>query len=269
MYAVFTDLDGTLLDGSDQWEAARPAIACLNRFRIPWILVSSKTRAEIEYWRFVLDNRHPFVVENGGCLYIPQRYFPFPIAGTTSINGYEAMEWGTRYPLLVNGLRQASVAADCRVRGFADMTADEVAAECGLSVPQAARAQQREYDEPFRILDAGRTEALLQALDRGRFHWTRGGRFWHICGDHDKGSAVRFLASQFRRPGAECHSLGLGDGWNDLPLLRQTSTAAVIQSPAAAELSASLGGAPIVDGPPPAAWNQAVIHWLRQTGHLS
>lgn len=268
MYAVFTDLDGTLLNDRYEWEAAAPAIALLKRFRIPWILVSSKTRSEVEYWRLVLDNRHPFIVENGGGLFLPERYFPFPIAGTTRVNGYEALEWGTHYPVLVRALHQASAAAQCRVRGFADMTAEEVAAECGLSVAQAVRAQQREYNEPFRILDKGRTKPLLEALEQSRLHWTRGGRFWHVCGDHDKGKAVQFLVKLFNGQGFECHTLGLGDGWNDLPFLRHMSAKAVIRSEAATELSAALGGSAIVEGSPPEAWNQAVITWLEQTGHL-
>jgi len=52
MHVVFTDLDGTLLDQETySWEAARPALELLERQRIPWIIVTSKTRAEVEVLR--------------------------------------------------------------------------------------------------------------------------------------------------------------------------------------------------------------------------
>lgn len=66
MQTVFTDLDGTLLDHETySWEAARPALERLELSGIPWILVTSKTRAEVELWRKQLGNRHPFIIENG------------------------------------------------------------------------------------------------------------------------------------------------------------------------------------------------------------
>ena len=49
---VFTDLDGTLLRHEDfDWSPAREALAELARRRIPLVIASSKTRAEIEVWR--------------------------------------------------------------------------------------------------------------------------------------------------------------------------------------------------------------------------
>ena len=71
---VFTDLDGTLLDASTySFEAARPALDALRQQDIPLVLVSSKTRAEIEPIRGRLKQVHPFITENGGgCLYPEQ-----------------------------------------------------------------------------------------------------------------------------------------------------------------------------------------------------
>jgi len=52
MLVVFTDLDGTLLDEETySWEAAEPALAMLRERGIPWVMVTSKTRAEVEVLR--------------------------------------------------------------------------------------------------------------------------------------------------------------------------------------------------------------------------
>ena len=69
---VFSDLDGSLLDHHDySFGAALPAIEALRQRGVPLILCSSKTRAEIEPLRARLDNRDPFIVENGAAVFIP------------------------------------------------------------------------------------------------------------------------------------------------------------------------------------------------------
>ena len=47
----------------------------LKRRGIPLILVSSKTRDEIEVIRQALVNHAPFIVENGGGIFFPLRAF--------------------------------------------------------------------------------------------------------------------------------------------------------------------------------------------------
>src|SRR5512140_1450875 len=79
MIVVITDLDGTLLDADTYaWEMARPALQQLKSRGIPLVLATSKTRAESEFWRSLLEIGDPFIVENGGAAFIPKDYFPFP-----------------------------------------------------------------------------------------------------------------------------------------------------------------------------------------------
>src|SRR5277367_1451650 len=98
MILLFTDLDSTLLDGEAySWEPARPAIDRLRAEEIPWVFVSSKTRAEVEFWRRETGNTHPYIVENGAALVIPPGYFPSPIPKSRLLDGSEIVEWGTPY----------------------------------------------------------------------------------------------------------------------------------------------------------------------------
>ncbi|MBM4388831.1 MAG: HAD hydrolase family protein, partial [Deltaproteobacteria bacterium] len=58
---IFTDLDGTLLDSRTySFEQAEPALELIKRRRIPLIICSSKTRAEIEAIRETIGNLDPF-----------------------------------------------------------------------------------------------------------------------------------------------------------------------------------------------------------------
>jgi predicted mannosyl-3-phosphoglycerate phosphatase (HAD superfamily) len=76
---VFTGLDGSLLD-RDRYalDTALPALEHMERAAVPWIPVTSKTFAEVQHYRQLLGNVHPFVVENGGAIFIPQATFRSP-----------------------------------------------------------------------------------------------------------------------------------------------------------------------------------------------
>lgn len=49
--------------------------------------------------------------------------------------------------------------------GFHDMTAQEIALRSRMPLEQALLAKQREYDEPFEVLDSARTDHLLGAIE--------------------------------------------------------------------------------------------------------
>jgi mannosyl-3-phosphoglycerate phosphatase len=255
---VVTDLDGTLLEHDTySWDSARPALDRLRAESIPCIFVTSKTRAEVEYWRRETGNTHPFIVENGGALVIPQGYFPAPLPG-----GATTIEWGAAYAVLVDALKAAAARTGCNVRGFSDMSLAEVAHACALPEEQARLATMREYDEPFVVLDPARTAALRAAIEAQGLRWTTGGRFEHITGDNDKGRAVRALMELYRQTYGDVVSVGLGDGLNDIPLLKSITIPVVIPSRRRAEMMRLVPRAVAADGPGPLGWNHAVLSLL-------
>jgi len=70
---VFTDLDGSLLNHDDySFEEARPALDRLRKAKIPLIFVTSKTCREVEPLQNRLGLREPFIVENGGGIFVPR-----------------------------------------------------------------------------------------------------------------------------------------------------------------------------------------------------
>ena len=48
------------------------------------MLVTSKTRSEVEPVRRALGNHDPFIVENGGAAFLPAGSFPFPVPSVIS-----------------------------------------------------------------------------------------------------------------------------------------------------------------------------------------
>ena len=92
-----------------------------------------------------------------------------------------------------------------------------------------------------------------------------GGRFFHLLGNSDKGTAVRVLRAADARPG---RVLGLGDAPNDLALLSACDDAAIVPQPGRGihpDLAAALPHARRAPAPGPGGWNVVVLDWLRDT----
>ena len=260
---VLSDLDGTLLDHTTYaFDAARAALERLRDARVPLVLCTSKTRAEVEPIRAALRNAHPFIIENGGGVCVPLRYFPFEIEGAERRGDYAIVALGDPYAELTRALDRASRTAGVRVRGFADMTDDEVAAETGLTPSEARLARQREFDEPFVVLERAHAPELLAAIEREGKRWTTGGRFHHITGANDKAGAVRLLIALYRRQLGDVRTVGLGDAPNDAAFLRVVDVPILIASPHVDRLRALVPGGRVTTLEGPAGWNAAVLALL-------
>jgi mannosyl-3-phosphoglycerate phosphatase len=265
MKIVISDLDGTLLHSQTySFDAAQPALDRLRKERIPLVLCTSKTRAEVEHWRSRLNNDEPFVVENGGALYVPRSYFGFPLEGAAQRDGYEVIEFGAPYADLVNALQEASKESACEVLGFHQMSVAEISVRTLLPVRQAEMAKAREYDEPFEILGTG-THTLLRAIEDRGYRWTRGDRYYHITGKHEKALAVRCLIALYCRAFGPVTTIGLGDGYNDAHFLNSVDIPIIIRSRAAMGLKVSVPAADVTAAPGPHGWNEGVLNTLRAT----
>ncbi len=269
VYLVVTDLDGSLLDHHTySYEAARPALELLEQLRVPVVLASSKTRAEMQALREELENEHPMIVENGAAVLVPDRYFPVPPEDCFAREGYWVKEFAPArdawMPLLENLHQQFPD----QFMDFATAGVDEIARMTGLSREQAALANEREYSEPiqWRGSDAGRAD-FLQALADGGGRALQGGRFISLAGDCDKGQAWAWLRQCYALAagGAPVYDLALGDGHNDVPMLEIAHRAVVIPAPDRAPPEVRRDeGVVSVDGLGPEAWAAGVREWLRE-----
>jgi mannosyl-3-phosphoglycerate phosphatase len=262
MLVFITDLDGTLLDADHSCAAALPALERLQRLRVPLVFCTSKTRAEVEAIRRRLNNRDPFIVENGGALYVPDGALPLELNSPTRRGGCAVVEFGDHYPKLIRSLRRASAESGCAVHGFHQMSVEDISRCCQMP-PEAARlAKQREYDEPFKILD-GDPPKLLAAIEKQKKRWTRGGCFYHILGANDKAHCVNLLIHYYREAFGNVTTVGLGDGPNDVGFLNLVDFPLVLESAASEELAAAIPRAQLCRyGGGPEAWNRGVLNAL-------
>ncbi|MGB9094242.1 MAG: HAD-IIB family hydrolase, partial [Gallionella sp.] len=258
---IFTDLDGTLLDQSGySFADAQPALQRLAASATPLIMCSSKTRRELETYRRLLNSHHPFITENGGGIFIPRGYFPFAVEAETA-DVYQLIRLGTPYTEIRKQFVRLREQFHAKVRGFADMTAAEVAALTGLAGKDALAAQQRDFDEPF-IFDGEPDSDFLDAIEAAGLRWTQG-RLFHIMGSHDKGRAVRMLVALYRRQFGETRSIALGDSLNDLAMLAGVDQPVLVRHPDGSfDSRIDIAGMLKTRLPGPAGWNETVLGLL-------
>ncbi|MEE9288233.1 MAG: HAD-IIB family hydrolase [Bacteroidota bacterium] len=269
---VFSDLDGTLLDhNSYRFDEAEEALRLLRERRYPLVLVSSKTRSEFGEWRTKLQNSAPFVVENGGAIFIPRRTFSFEVEAGHRIDEFCVVELGMKYDNLLKSFDELRKRTGLPLRGFHEMSVDEVAALANLAPEQARMAMEREYSEPFVLLadDRNLLDLKAAAIDLG-VRLTTGGRFHHLMGGNDKGKAVRILVELFEREfsGTELFTVGIGDSANDIPMLNVVTHPIVVQRPDGSYMSAHLPpGTMFAKGRGPVGWLDGIVQTIEKIDH--
>lgn len=239
---VFTDLDATLLeeDGSLSPEA-RDVLMELRKRDVLVIPLTSKTRRELEAWLCVLGAGDAGSFENGAGILRMGRAEILPAARPVGVlrTVLEGLRRSTGLPLL--SLEEVSDAA------MADLT--------GLNPGEAAAAREREYDLPF-VVPEDAADGLAAATLPPDLRLTRGGRFWHLSGAHDKADALRLLVARLGG-GA---TVGLGDALNDAGFLRCVDTPILVPRRAGLDglLAAAVPAAAVAAAPGGAGWAAAV-----------
>lgn len=266
---IFTDLDGTLLDyRAYSFEMAEPALQLVKERGIPLVICSSKTRKEIEYYRKKLDNHHPFISENGGGIFIPKGYFPFDISNhrykVIAGKNYHVIRLGARYEDLRSTLEELKNEG-FQVRGFGDMSVEELVETTHMKPVEARMAKQRDFDEPF--LHTGpvyRLPGLLRAIHEKGFKFTQG-RFYHILGNSNKGIAVSILIDLYARKFQDTGivTIAIGDSPNDKPMLQRVDLPILVRKhDGSYESAMKIPNLIKADGIGPEGWDVAVQEQL-------
>ncbi len=259
---IFSDLDGTLLDHDTySFQDASEALKHIKTNYIPLILCTSKTREEIQYYRDLLDNKYPFISENGGGIFIPKNYFSSDFNYDREIDGYKVIELGTQRETLVATLKSIANETGIEIKGFSEMTPGEVTELTGLEDNLAKLAIKRDYSEPFIIKDENKNTAPIEKeINLKGYKHTRGGRFHHILGGNDKGVAVEILANIYKSEFGDIKTVGIGDSLNDLPMLEAVDIPIIVEKPDGGyDQGIKLTNLTYAKGSGPSGWNSSTL----------
>ncbi|MBN2125715.1 MAG: HAD-IIB family hydrolase [Deltaproteobacteria bacterium] len=265
-FVVFTDLDGTLLDHNTyEWRDAGPALNLCRRLGAPVVLVSSKTRAEMDRLRIRMGLHSPFVSENGGGIFFPVSGCAWPPGDAMREGDLWKWSLGIPYEGLLGVLRDLRKETGLPIRGFSDMGIEEISRLTGLDPDTARLAAQREFDEPLILEDprgAGLDLLRNAAAARG-LTLSEGGRFHHLHGGGDKGEAVDRLIAWYREEYPHLLSVAMGDSPNDFPMLERADIPVLVRSDRDPKgLEQRIPGLRITREKGPRGWNRAVLDIL-------
>ena len=262
---VFTDIDGTLIDinTAEYGKKTKRLISIMREKNIPLILTSAKTRIEQDKIRDGRGLTDPFIIENGGAVFIPNDYFPkhflkdikYPLKEIEmkKIDSYknnkskETIHGGTtradkkisRVMVIELGKSSSEIRArlsDMRKKynidfiGVADISVEELSNLASMPLDQAKRMAQRAYGETLlQIQEKDIPRFMRYAQDAG-MKLIHGGRFFDVTAGTDKGIAVGILKTLFKN---KFHNdvtfYGIGDSTNDIPMLNLMDVPIIVQ----------------------------------------
>jgi mannosyl-3-phosphoglycerate phosphatase len=270
-HLIFTALEGALVDThSDSFEDAEEALSELDRRKIALVLLTSRTREEIDPIRRKMGHNHPFVTENGGGIFFPDGYFSLRIPDSVRVARYLSVAQGRPYAEVCEALDDIAEECAVGVAGFHHMSLREVADNTGLRPKDAELARAREFDEPFYFTSAD-DKSIARFVETARkrgFDTRRGPTFWHFSAKCDAARAVRSLAQLFREAThIKLRLVGIGGGEVDLPWLRAMDHAVLLPDPREAgepsehpqETSGRTKSIVMGEAPGAAGWNKAIL----------
>lgn len=263
---VFTDLDGTLLDHNDySFSAAEPALQRLQQLAVPWVLNTSKTRAELMSLKQRLNNPWPLIVENGAAVVIPAGGAISGMEDCQRVDGLACYEFAPRRERVLDAIHGWRDTLGFDFSGFADWDEYELGNIAGLPVGDARLALNRNYSEPILWQDSEEQyQRFLDMLAVEGLQALSGGRFIHIMGQCDKGAAMRWLAPRLIAADSQPRVIALGDSDNDLAMLRAADVAVIVRRPHRPPLDVvdAQGEVIITEEVGPLGWNNTLLSLL-------
>ncbi len=264
-YLIFTDLDGTLLDyDTYEWKGAEKSLNYLKKNNFPIIFITSKTFEETKLFREemgLID--YPFAIENGGAVYFPKVYEDFlDCKYKVSKDGFCKVEIGMHINNILPLLREASKRYEVNVKTIFDFSDEEFERILNLKGEIVKKVKEREYDIPF-VLKSNESdkEEFFKELKAFGLKIIKGGRFYHLSGEYDKGMAAEIIYKFYRNfyKNSDLKTIGLGDSENDLPMLKFVEIPVLVRKKSGVyseEIKKEIKDIFLTKKPAPEGWNE-------------
>jgi len=234
-HIIYTSLEGALLDArSGSFAEAEEALSEISRRHIPLVLVTSRTRDEMDPLRRALEHSHPFITESGGGVYVPDGYFNIKIPNVKRSGRYLCVALGRPYKEVCEVLDEVAEETGVGVAGFHHMSTREIAENVGIKQRDAELVRRREFDEPFFFTSADEKAIarFVEAAKERGFDARLGETFWHFSSGCDSARAVRTLTKLFRdATRIKLRAVGVAPASQDPPWLRAVDLPVRLGSP--------------------------------------
>jgi mannosyl-3-phosphoglycerate phosphatase len=231
-FIIFTDLDGTLLDFKTySFDSALEALTFIKDNNIPLIITTSKTKAEVSDFMRMLNIHEPFIVENGGGIFLPKIYRGVITEIGVEYDDFRFVTLGLDINKILSFANTSK--AEFNIKLYNDFSEEELSIYTGLEKENVLKSQKRNFSVPFIFLDDNEynIKELKNRASKKGIKILRGGRFYHFVGiNQDKGRAVK-IVQQFIEEllNIKTVSIGIGDSLNDLDMLKSTDIPVLVK----------------------------------------
>ncbi len=231
---VYSDLDGCFLDRETYSydktiEYAQKIIDSDNML----IFCSSKTYEEIYDIMNNIDRQMPFIVENGGGIYIPNK-FNYLITEDYSVkNNGRLINLTDNKIDIYNAIKNIRKETGIEMVTYQDLTINAICTITGLNKYQAAYAKNRNFSETIiTVLNNCEIKILESRLNQLNLTCTNGSRYYTIHpNDINKGKAALMLFESIKDMRISNDiTIGIGDSSNDESLLSITDISYLLKN---------------------------------------
>lgn len=199
--ALFSDVDGTLLDASDRL-ALTPGRVSTIAARVELVLASSRTLAELAVLQRRLGLSAALVAENGAVVSFPARW-----RGSRSTRR-EVLTVGDKTATLVPVIHRCAAAVGVRVINQK------------FFLPDRGRSLKRSHSVCLQNWSGETSKRFLDLLHENGLDATRSGRWITVTRGANKGTGVRAVLDRARQLGAPFRqTVAIGNAANDVSLL--------------------------------------------------
>jgi mannosyl-3-phosphoglycerate phosphatase len=258
---LFSDIDGTLIDiFTGQFNTTAKFVNQLREYGIPLVLCSSKTEAEQMELRRMATLSDPFIVENGGAVFIPLGYFEsipnheskYSIIET---DNFQIIELGKPASQIRSELQKIRASSQFKFKSLSDLSIDEISIVTKMPADAISRMIQRKYGETIVEIKNDDLPGFVTKVQDFGLKVIFGGRFFDITGGNDKGMAVKILVDLYRRKyGGDVVFFGIGDSKNDESMLKFVDFPMLVQRPDGTWHDLKIDGLDKLNGIGPDGW---------------
>lgn len=263
-YLIFTGLDGAMIGSNpSELKEVLPAIELLRSRNIPLIAITTRTADEILPTLHTLDYEDPFIVEDGGAIYIPNGSIKISFNYKKTVGQWKVIQLGADHQLILEKIASLRQDQGFNLVGYSELNGNKAPIAAELPPEEIQAAKKRQHSEPVIFQgDSEELERLKDALEKLQMRITPRGDHFILTGDHDEGSAIRFLTQLYREeyPDKSIVSIGLGDDRQDIPLLYAVDEPVLVRKPDGGfDESVGKRGLRFTRDAGPSGWNQAII----------
>ena len=230
---IFTDIDGTFINNDTFDEGLNTkTIAELIQAQHSVVFNTSKTFDEVEYFQKKIKTSLSFICETGGGIYIANDN----LKTTESSRGAYQVLYESRKVTEYKDQIQSEINRSYRddLSFFDDLSIEEQSSLSGLSGHDLSLASRRDFSILIKWKSTkSKYEEFKLFLKKFKLNLITGGRFSHICSEHDKGKATKLFIDQSKKFSKKSNivTVAIGDSENDSEMLNAVDFPCIVKSP--------------------------------------